>query len=43
LYISIHGSRYSRFPCHLGSNPKFRQLALLQPRAATPFISSYWF
>jgi hypothetical protein len=43
LYISIHGSRYSRFPCHLGSNPKFRQLALLQPRATTPFISSYWF
>jgi hypothetical protein len=43
LYISIHGSRYSRFPCHLGSNPKFQHLALLQPRAATPFISSYWF
>jgi hypothetical protein len=45
LYItcSIHGSHYSRFPCHLGSNPKFQHLALLQPRAATPFISSYWF
>jgi hypothetical protein len=27
LYISIHGSHYSRFPCHLGSNPKFQHLA----------------
>jgi hypothetical protein len=27
LYINIHGSHYSRFPCHLGSNPKFQHLA----------------